>query len=130
MWKLQYNRFMYKISLKTVLLRIFLTLACIGVLTFIFYNSTQTATQSSKASNEVTDFTQKVVGTFAPDSWVATAKGEDYKILTEYVRAFAHFAEFGLLGSLLVWCYYSYTQSGWGLVIPFGFIYYIPLQAP
>ena len=118
---------MYKCIWKTVVLRIFLTLACVGALTFIFYNSMQTAAQSSSASNSVTDFVQDFVRFFAPNSWVATATGEDYKILTEYIRTFAHFAEFALLGALFIWCYFSYTKNGWGGIIPLGFIYYVPI---
>ena len=110
-----------------VLLRIVLTFACVGAITFIFYNSMQTATQSSSASSSVTDFVQDFVGFFAPDSWIATASGEDYQILTEYIRTFAHFAEFGLLGALLVWCYFSYTKNASGIIIPLGFIYYVPI---
>ena len=124
---LQYNNSMEKITWKTVVARIVFTLACIGVMAFIFYNSMQTATESSSASNTVTDVVQKFVGVFAPDSWIATATGEDYKILTEYIRTFAHFAEFGVLGALLVWCYFSYTKDGWGLVVPFAFALYVPL---
>lgn len=118
---------MQKTSVKRVLLRIFLTLACVGALTFIFYNSAQTASQSASTSNAVTDAVQRFVGFFAPNSWVATATGKDYQVLTEYIRTFAHFAEFGVLGALLVWCYFSYTSNGWGVIIPFGFIFYVPI---
>ena len=124
---LQYNISMTKITWKTVFARVFFTLACVGVMAFIFYNSMQTAKASTSASNTVTDAVQKFVGVFAPNSWIATATGADYKILTEYIRTFAHFAEFGLLGALLVWCYFSYTKDGWGLIVPFGFVLYVPL---
>ena len=32
-----------------------------------------------------------------------------------------------MLGALLVWCYYSYTKDGAGLIIPFGFVFYVPI---
>ena len=118
---------MRKISWKTVFARVFFTLACIGALTFIFYNSLQTAEESASSSNGVTDAVQRFVGFFAPDSFIANATGEDYKLLTEWIRTFAHFAEFALLGALLVWCYFSYTKDWTGIIIPFGFVFYVPL---
>lgn len=118
---------MRKISWKTVFARVFFTLACIGALTFIFYNSLQTAEESASSSSGVTDAVQRFVRFFAPDSFIANATGEDYKILTEWIRTFAHFAEFAMLGALLVWCYYSYTKDGAGLIIPFGFVFYVPI---
>lgn len=118
---------MQKSSWKTICLRVFLTLACVATLWFIFSNSYASADKSSASSSRVTDAVQSVAKVFAPGSFIATAVGEDYKILMAWVRTFAHFAEFALLGALLIWCYFSYTKAGVGLVIPFLLIGYVPL---
>ncbi len=112
---------------KIVLLRVILTLACIGTLIFIFSNSVANGEQSSSSSSKVTNAVQNVAQVVAPNSFVATAKGEDYKILVGWVRTFAHFAEFALLGALLIWCYFSYTKNKAGVVVPFLLIGYVPL---
>lgn len=118
---------MKKISLKTILLRVFLTTACIGMLCFIFGNSIASATDSSASSGAVVTAVQSVAKVFAPNSFIATAVGEDYKKLVEWIRTGAHFSEFALMGALLIWCYFSYTKGWHAIIIPILLIFYIPL---
>lgn len=117
---------MKKISLKTLLLRVFLTTACIGMLCFIFGNSMASADKSSASSSTVVNAVQSVAKVFAPNSFIATAVGEDYKKLVAWIRTGAHFAEFALMGALLVWCYFSYTKRWGTFIIPILLIFYIP----
>ena len=94
--------------IRTVL-RIVLTIACVVTIGFIFSNSLKTAEQSSAQSSTVVETIQKVAQVIAPESKIATATGEEYEALHELIRAWAHFAEFFLLGVLFGWCYCSYT---------------------
>ena len=125
-YNLQYNRDMTKVSRKIICLRIILTLACIGVLVFIFSNSWASASASSASSSAVTDAVQSVVKVFAPNSFIATAVGDDYKKLMSWVRTCAHFAEFALMGALFIWCYFSYTKRRRTLYIPLLGILCVP----
>lgn len=92
-------------------LRILLSLACAGVLVFIFSNSLKTGEQSSAQSSKVVDTVQDAVAIVAPQSPIATATGEDYDALHSLIRSMAHFGEFALLGALGVWCALSYTHK-------------------
>ena len=118
---------MRKNSLKTWLFRIFFTLASIGILCFIFGNSIAPADKSSADSSKVTDAVQSVARFFAPNSFIATAVGEDYKKLMAWIRTGAHFAEFALMGALFIWCCFSYTKRWYAFLIPILLILYVPL---
>lgn len=80
-----------------------------GLLGFIFSNSLQTGEQSSAQSGGAVELVQKIAKQIAPNSFVATATGEDYDTLHALVRLTAHFLEFCALGAVMVWCFYSYT---------------------
>ena len=112
---------------KIVLLRIVLTLACLLTFAWIFSNSLQTGEQSSQTSHTVTDTVQEVASVIAPSSPIATATGEDYERLHNDVRTIAHFLEFAFLGALLIFCYYSYTNSSALLILPLGLIFLTPI---
>ncbi|MBE5747801.1 MAG: VanZ family protein [Clostridiales bacterium] len=90
-------------------LRIFLTVACVGMLGFIFSNSLKTGEKSAKQSSVMVEVVQEVVSVIAPNSSIANATGEAYDRLHTWVRALAHFAEFAFFGTLLTWCVLSYT---------------------
>ena len=96
---------------QTWLLRIFFSLALIGVLTFIFSNSLASGEVSSAQSYVVTEQVQDVVRVIAPESKIATATGDDFIRLHISVRTAAHFCQFALLGAVAFWCYLSYTRK-------------------
>lgn len=99
-------------------LRVLLPILCLATVIFIFSNSLQTATNSSKQSSTVVAAIQDVASVIAPDSKIATATGEAYDKLHNFVRKLAHFSEFALLGALLCWTYFSYSDEKRGLYIP------------
>ena len=103
-------------------LRIVLTLACIAMLGYIFSNSLKDAQQSSAQSATVVETVQEVASVIAPDSPIATATGEDYDRLHEYVRMAAHFLQFAALGALMIWCYFSYTSEKLFLTVPISLL--------
>ncbi len=92
-------------------LRIILSVACVLWVCFIFGNSLQSGEQSSEKSSTVVDVVQSVAKWIAPDSYIATATGEDYDKIHKVVRKLAHFTEYAILGGLLCWCYFSYTDD-------------------
>jgi VanZ family protein len=112
---------------KIVALRAVLTLACVALVAFIFYNSLKTGDESAAQSNIVTDTVQKIIGFFAPKSWIATATGAQYERLHSYVRTLAHFSEFGLLGALTAWCWRAYTSDKLCLLFPVCLALFIPV---
>lgn len=116
-----------KVQWKLWLLRILLTVLCIGAFVWIFSNSLQTGEASSEKSETVVDAVQNVAGVIAPDSFVATAKGEDRAFLHDIIRKLAHFAEFALLGALLTWCYFSYTRSKAFAFLPVALVWFTPI---
>ncbi len=91
------------------MLRVLFTALLLGLLGFIFSNSLQTGEESSAQSGGITEFVQKLAKQIAPNSFIATATGEDYQCLHALVRLAAHFLEFCALGATMVWCFYSYT---------------------
>ena len=112
---------------KKVLLRCILTTACLLIYAWIFSNSAKTGGESSAQSHTVTRAVQKIVGWFAPNSFIATATGEAFVRLHNGVRTLAHFCEFALLGALLVWCYLSYTQEKAFAFLPFALVVLTPI---
>jgi len=62
-------------------------------------------------STTVVDKVQDVAQIVAPQSPVATAKGEDYERLHWIIRDLAHFMQFMVLGVLVGWCYFAYTTK-------------------
>lgn len=113
---------MKKISYLSIALRTVLTVFCILLTGFIFYNSIQTGETSAKTSEEVTVIVQEAVSTVAPNSAIATATGEDFDALHSFIRTMAHFSEFALLGCSLVWCVYTYTDKKKFLWIPLAWV--------
>ncbi|MBQ8295461.1 MAG: VanZ family protein [Clostridia bacterium] len=112
---------------KIVWLRIITTALCVLMLSFIFAQSLQTGQQSSQQSTAVTDVVQDVAQDVAPDSFVATAEGEDYNLLHSAVRKLAHYAEFALFGLLLCFCYATYTKKRIWALLPLGILAVTPL---
>ena len=100
-----------------------LTAACIAMLVFIFSNSLKTGEESAEQSLAVVDTVQKV----APNSTIATATGSADERLHMIVRSVAHFAEFALLGALLLWCAASYTLEKEGLLISLPLALAVPM---
>lgn len=103
-------------------LKILLPVACCLWITFILANSLQTAGESSTQSATVVETVQRVAKIIAPESTIANATGETYDKLHSAVRACAHILEFAVLGALLSWCYFAYTQE-WKF-------FFIPCLAP
>ena len=112
---------------KIYLVRVLLTLACVLLLAFIFGNSLTEGDDSSKQSAGVVKAVQKIVGVFAPNSWIATATGEQYDRLHASVRTLAHFSEFALLGALCSWCYRAYTNEKTYFFVVVCFVAYVPI---
>ncbi len=115
-----------KITIKRLLLRLFLTIACAFTLCFIFSNSLKTGEESAAQSSAAVDTLQTVVGWFAPNSPIATATGEAYERLHEIVRLIAHAAEFALFGALLIWCYFSYSGKIEYVIAPVCAVILVP----
>ena len=109
-------------------LRVILTALCVGAYAFIFYNSAQSGEQSSAQSGSVVAFIQRVFKVIAPNSFIATAQGQDYQKLHAIVRTLAHFAEFTLLGALLIWCFASYTDRWFWFIVPLVLILLSPIM--
>ncbi len=99
-------------------LKILLPILCVAWLFFIFGNSAKTAEQSSEQSSAVVELVQEIAQELAPNSWVATAEGEDYDRLHGIVRKCAHFFEYAALGALFCWCYFAYADTLRFLWIP------------
>lgn len=121
---------MSKKNIKTKIkigLKIFLPIACLLWLGFIFSNSLQTGEQSSAQSATVVETVQKVAKVIAPQSKVANATGEEYDLIHAFVRGCAHFMEFTVLGALLCWCYFSYTLRIKHFYLPILGIFCVPL---
>ena len=110
-----------------IFFQIVTTALCIAMLCFIFGNSLQSGEQSSAKSTAVTDSVQQAAQVVAPDSFVATATGEDYEKLHDIVRSLAHAIEFAAFGALLCFCYFSYTRRKKPLVIPLFLLFFVPL---
>lgn len=98
--------------------RILLTVLCAFAVGFILYNSMQPAAESVQQSSAAVELVQQVVSVVAPDSSLATATGEDYDRLHNFVRSLAHFTEYALLGALGGWCLRSYTDRKKWLNLP------------
>ena len=109
------------------ILRAFFTLASILVLAFIFGNSAATGEESSSVSLKVTESTQDCFEVIAPESFIATAEGEDFDLLHSVIRKIAHFSEFALLGVCLTLCYLSYSREKVGLLIPVFGVAFVPM---
>ena len=92
-----------------LLLQIALTAACVFAVAFIFSNSLKTGEESTEQSSAVMNIIQDVAAFFDPDSFLATATGEDYARIHSGVRTLAHFGEFAILGALFCGCCFSYT---------------------
>ncbi len=105
---------------KKIFLRIVLTVLCVLAFAWIFSNSLRSGDSSSKQSQTVVDSIQNAAGVIAPDSGIANATGKEYEKLHMDIRTLAHFSEFALLGALLIWCYFSYTNLKRFLIVPFS----------
>ena len=92
-------------------LKIVLPILCVLWVAFIFSNSLQTAEKSVAQSTTVVDKVQDMAQIIAPQSPVATAKGEAYNRLHLIIRDLAHFMQFMVLGVLIGWCYFVYTAK-------------------
>ncbi len=114
-----YNKSMKIIHGKLVwAVRIFLSVACVLAVGFIFYNSMQDAAESAKQSSQAVEVVQQVIATVAPNSPIVTATGAEYDKLHAIVRMLAHFSEFVLLGALAGWCCRAYTDKNKWSFIP------------
>jgi len=111
---------------RIILLRIVLTALWLVMIGFIFFNSSQTGEQSAARSSTLTDTVQQVVSVVAPQSPIATAKGEAYDRLHNCVRVWAHFIEFAALGVLTCWGYFSYTNRKKYLFAPILTLVFVP----
>jgi VanZ family protein len=107
-------------------LKIFLPLACLLWLAFIFSNSLKSGEASAAQSSTVVNSIQSVAQVVAPDSWVANATGEDYEKLHGGVRITAHFLQFAVLGALLCWCYFAYTPRIAYIYLPISAVLLVP----
>ena len=110
-----------------IFLRVILTALCIGVYAFIFGNSARTGAESSAQSGSVVAFVQRIFKAIAPNSFIANAQGKDYERLHAIIRTLAHFAEFALLGALLIWCFASYTMKPVWFIVPLALVLFSPI---
>lgn len=110
-----------------IYLRIILTALCIGAYAFIFGNSARTGAESSAQSGSVVAFVQRIFKAIAPNSFIANAQGKDYERLHAIIRTLAHFAEFGMLGALLVWCFASYNVRSVWFIVPLALVLFSPI---
>ncbi len=124
-----YNKAMEKKTktIWTVCLRVATTLLCVGMLVWIFSNSLKTGEASAKQSDRAVQIVQDVVSVIAPNSPIVTATGEDYVRLHKIVRLLAHFAEFALLGALIVWCWRTYTRKKVWFLLPVVLVCVLPI---
>ena len=118
---------MKKQSTGTIFWRVFFTALCLATYAFIFYNSARTGEESSAQSGSLTAWVQRLFKAIAPNSFIANAEGEAYEKLHVAIRTLAHFAEFGLLGASLVWCFASYTREGIWFIVPVALILFSPV---
>lgn len=88
---------------------------------FIFSNASADGESSSKASYTVTVTVQEVVGSINPSSPIATATGEDFDLLHDFVRKVAHATEYFALGLFAFGVYLTYAKSDRR-----GFFYVVP----
>lgn len=84
-------------------------------LAFILRNGLATGEASAEQSHAVTETVQEVVGAIAPESPIATATGEDFDLLHNSVRNFAHFFEYALLGLFSFATFLSFQPTRWKL---------------
>ena len=108
-------------------LRVFLTLACLALIGFIFANSLKDSEKSVEQSSGVVKTVQKVAAFFDPNSKIANATGDAYDKLHAVVRVLAHFAEFMLLGGLLCWCVFSYNTKKIFQIVPPAALLFVSL---
>ncbi len=111
----------------TIWLRVILTALCVGMYAFIFYNSARTGDESASQSSSVVALVQRICKAIAPNSFIANAQGKDYEKLHAIIRTLAHFAEFALLGALLVWCFASYTHRAVWFFVPLALVLFSPI---
>lgn len=83
------------------ILRILCVCATCLYVIFIFSNSLDSAARSSEKSGAVTAVLQAILNVFLPDAIVSES----------FVRTAAHFAEFAVLGLLLIVCIRIYTAK-------------------
>ena len=112
---------MKKKSIAIWILRALLTAAIVLFVVWIFSNSLQVATDSAAQSQSITEIIQDFFKRIAPNSFIATATGEDFDLLEDIIRVLAHFAEFALLGALCFWTYRAYTEKKKWAFAPFVF---------
>lgn len=107
--------------------QILLPILCLLWAGFILGNSLRTGQESSAQSSAVVAAIQRVARAIAPNSFVATAVGEDYLVLHNAIRKLAHFVEFAVWGALLCGCYFAYTSSKTRLWLPILGIFVLPI---
>ncbi len=107
--------------------QILLPILCLFWAGFILGNSLRTGEESSAQSSAVLATVQKLARAIAPNSFVATAVGEDYSLLHNVVRKLAHFAEFAVWGALLCGCYFAYESSKTRLWLPIIGVFVLPI---
>ncbi len=110
-----------------LLAQIIFPILCLLWLAFIFRNSFQNAEQSTGQSSTVVDVVQDVAQVIAPNSGIANATGPAYDRLHGQIRQLAHFTEFAILGILLCWCYFAYTNKLRFLYLPLIAVFFLPL---
>lgn len=88
-----------KVSPWLIVFRCVFTVALIACMLYIFHNSLQEATTSSLRSQQVTAFVNACLG-----------KVHLGPVTEHFVRKLAHFAEFTMLGFLLMMCLRVYTR--------------------
>ncbi|MBQ8428468.1 MAG: VanZ family protein [Clostridia bacterium] len=103
-----------------IILRILLSVTLVAFIAWIFSNSLRVATDSAAQSQSVTQVIQNFFKVIAPNSFIATATGEDFDLLEDIIRVLAHFAEFALLGALCFWTYRAYTFKKRWVFLPFS----------
>lgn len=86
---------------KLIIARVILTALTVAAVAAIFFNSSQSAIESSERSSPLTDWINGILAGF-PIPFSVTEK---------FIRKLAHFAEYSLLGMLLSVTYYVYLRK-------------------
>ena len=86
---------------KQIIIRVILTVLTAAAVAAIFFNSSQSAIESTERSSPLTDWINGILAGF-PIPFSVTEK---------FIRKLAHFAEYSLLGTLLSVTYYVYLRK-------------------
>lgn len=86
---------------KVIMARVILTVLTVAAVVAIFYNSSQSAVESTERSSPLTDWINGILAGFPIP----------FSVTENFIRKLAHFTEYSILGTLLSVTYYLYLQK-------------------